>query len=96
MNHSHNDKNQNQHSGHDSKHMWWMMACCILLPILLLLFSGRINASGGGSWPWFIFVILFIAMHAGMMFGHGKHDEEQKDGERSNNDESQRPSAHVH
>lgn len=94
MNHSHNDKNQN--SNHDSKHMWWMMAGCILLPVLLLLFSGRINAGGGKSWPWLIFVVLFIAMHVGMMFGHGKHGSDQKEDERSKDDESQRPSTHVH
>lgn len=92
MNHSHNNKNQN--SNHDSKMMWWMMAGCVLLPILLLLFGGRINTGGEGrSWPWLIFVILFIAMHVGMMFGHGKHGSDQKDGERSKDSDQ---SGHSH
>lgn len=95
MNHSHNNNNKNQNSNHDSKHMWWMMAGCILLPILLLLFSGRINASGGGvAWPWLIFVVLFIAMHVGMMVGHGKHDKDEES-ERSKSDDAS-PSGHVH
>lgn len=73
------------------------MAGCVLLPILLLLFGGRISVSGGGkSWPWLIFVILFIAMHAGMMFGHGRHGSDRKEDERSKDNESQRPSGHVH
>jgi len=96
MNHSHNNDNKNQNSQHDSKHMWWMMAGCVLLPILLLLFSGRINTSGAGrSWPWLIFVILFIAMHVGMMFGHGRHGENKKDDERSKSDDTS-PSGHMH
>ena len=75
MNHTQSNSGENKNSNHhDSKHMWWMMAGCILLPIIFLLFSGRVK-SGGGNWPWLIFMILFIILHAGMVFGHGKRKE---------------------